>query len=424
MVRNIILALLLSVSSCKAEVEIQARYTKKMPLTIASLGKEQSTTQEMLKTVAQDLTFTGQFEVDLVHVDRLKTKHDVKDFAQKSPLLLIVEDKIGKHGLEWRLYDTRTGSMKVGKRFVKEDVSVSAWGHDLADHINFALTSNQGPFCSLITYCKEDPKKTKTDICIATYNGKNEKVVASLNTFGIAPCFNADTEKPLVLYSEYTAHNIRLMMTDFQGNKSRAANFDGLNMQPAFSQDGSDIVVCLSAAGNAQLYRYESGKGDKKGRYIRLTDNAGSNLSPAIMKNGDIVYCSDFENGNPQIYMMNRNGKNVRKISEGGCCTAPSYSGATQKIAYSKLIDGYSQIMVYDLKKKATVQITTDATHKTESSWSPCGNYLVYSLEDPKTKRLAIHNLLTKERTFITDGSFRYSYPSWSPRYPVLPTLS
>lgn len=424
MVKNIILVLLIGINSCSAAVGIEARHTKKMPFIIASLGKEQTTTQEMLKTLASDLAFTGQFEVSLEHIDHLKTKHDIKNFAQKSPLLLIVEDRIGKHGLEWRLYDTRTGSMKTGKRFVKENVSVTAWGHDLADHINNALTLNQSPFCSLITYCKEDPKKAKTDICVANYNGKNEKTVASLNTFAIAPCFNADTQKPLILYSEYTAHNIRLMMTDLQGNKSPAANFDGLNMQPAFSQDGSDIVVCLSAAGNAQLYRYESGSRDKKGRYVRLTDNDGSNLSPSIMKNGDIAYCSDFENGTPQIYIMNRHGKNVRKISNGGCCTAPCYSAANQKIAYSKLIDGCSQIMVYDIKKNVTTQLTSDAGHKTESSWSPCGNYLVYSLEDSKTKRLAVHNLLTKDRTFITDGSFRYSYPCWSPRYPLLPTLS
>ncbi|MFS8506595.1 MAG: hypothetical protein LVQ75_00445 [Candidatus Babeliales bacterium] len=185
-------------------------------------------------------------------------------------------------------------------------------------------------------------------------------------------------------------------------------------MLPAFSQETDDVVVCLSVEGSSQIYRYRYNAKRKRPEYVRLTFNEGNNLSPCIIKGGDIVFCSDFETNRPQIYRMDKQGKNITCLSQGGSCTCPAYSYAQHKIAYAKLVNGISQIMVHDLKSGSTKQITHDQAHKEEASWSPCGNYLVFSVSDKKTKRLAIESLLTNQRTFITGSEYRYSYPCWS----------
>ena len=403
---------------------VGARSTKRMGITIAGIGDDTNNLRTVCQTVKNDLLFTGQFTPDTIRLQNLTQKQKVTSYKKKGELFLAVWDHPKDNSFEWRLYDTATAKMLVGKRTIKRGKLSRGWGHALSDRVLEALTSNKGSFSSKLVYCKEDPNvKNKTKICVADYDGKHEQTLASLDSLAIAPRWNNSTVAPVVLYSEYTASNMRLMTMDLKGERQIATSFDGLNMLPSFSPDGKEVVVCLSVEGSAQLYRYAQNKRTKRPEYIRLTHNTGSNISPAILKKGDIAFCSDFETGRPHIYIMNKKGKNIQKISDGGSSTSPSYSSARHKIAYSKLVSSVSQIMVYDIKTKETRQVTTDPVHKEEPSWSPCGNYLVFSVNDRKMKRLAVQNLLTKKRSYITDGVHRYSYPSWSPHYGLFPEI-
>ena len=82
------------------------------------------------------------------------------------------------------------------------------------------------------------------------------------------------------------------------------------------------------------------------------------------------------------------------------------------------------QLFLYDTITKKHTQITGDAGNKEEPSWSPCGNYLLFSREKNSKSRLAILNVLTNERRFITPPNQHVSYPAWSGRYERVPHFS
>ncbi len=406
-------------NQCNA-LNIAAHKTRKMGITVAGVGNDTENLRMVCDTISNDLSFPGQFDLKVTRLLKLDDKIGPKTYKQNGPLLLAVTDKASDNALEWRLYNTRSGKTIAAKKMVKKGKSVREWGHALANRVLETLTQRDGFFSSKLVYCKEPVKeKRKTKICVADFDGKNEAVIADLDTLAIAPRWNNNT----ILYSEYTAENMRLMWTDLKGKRHVATSFDGLNMLPSFSEDGKDIVLCLSAEGSSQIYRYHYNKNKKQAEYQRLTENDGNNLSPVILSNGSIAFCSDFETKRPQIYIMDKNGNDIRRISQGGCCTSPSYSPVKNKIAYSKLVEGVSQILVYDIDTEQTKQVTHDRAHKEESSWSPCGNYLVFSVSDIKTKRLAVYNLLTNKRRFITDANYRYSYPCWSGNRLLFPNL-
>jgi TolB protein len=406
-------------------LNVGARKTRKMGITIAAIGNDTKHLRDLCDTIDNDLSFPGQFITNNVRLLKLNSKKEILLHQAKGPLLLTVTDNAKDNCIEWRLYNTRSAKVVAGKKMVKKGKSAYGWGHALADRVLETLTQNEGFFSSKLVYCKEHEKeKNKTQICISDFDGKHEKVIVDPKTLAIAPRWNGNIVSPMVLYSEYTASNMRLMSTDLKGKQQVATSFDGLNMLPAFSDDGKEVILCLSVEGSSQLYRYSYNKRKKRPEYIRLTHNTGSNLSPVVLSNGRIAFCSDFETKRPQIYVMDKKGNNLVRISQDGCCTSPSYSAAKNKIAYSKLIGGVSQILVYDLDTEQTEQVTKDLAHKEESSWSPCGNYLVFSVSDTKTKRLAVHNLLTNKRRFITGSAHRYSYPSWSPCYLLFPATA
>ncbi len=401
---------------------VQARQTHKVGIVVAGIGHDTHDLRELCKTIKTDLLFTGQFEPESIFLHKLPSEQEVLKHQDTQALMLFISD-IPKAGIiEWHLYETKNAKMVAGKKMLKKGSVVRGWGHALSDAVLKEATGCEGSFSTKLVYCKEDPRhKNKTSICISDYDGTHEQVIVKLGSKGLAPRWNNDLIHPLIIYSEYTPYNVRLMVTNLQGKKEIATSFNGLNMSAAFSPDGKDAVVCLSAEGGANIYRCVYNKKRKEQDYIRLTYNEGNNISPTILSNGDIVFCSDFEFGRPQIYKMNRDGKQVRRISADGACTSPSYCAAIDKIAYSKLVDGVSQIIVHDCKTEKTKQITTDSTHKEESSWSPCGRFLTFSVDDTKAKRIAIQNIATGERHYLTKDACRYSYPVWSPRYQHFP---
>lgn len=200
-----------------------------------------------------------------------------------------------------------------------------------------------------------------------------------------------------------------------------ASNFDGVNMVPSFSHDGKKLVYCLSRGdGNCQLYFCE------KGVFKKLTNNTGNNVSPTYADEiNTVFFCSDFQTGSPQLYAYNMTTKELERLTSGGYCASPRYSNASKKIAYGKLVNGVMQLCIYDVVKKTHLQITYDQGNKEEFAWSPCGTRLIYSVEEPgKTSRLAMMNLITNDRQFLTSTTAHCSFPDWSPIYDVYPVLT
>lgn len=397
-------------------VQVDAQVNKKTKLALVAIGQRNASFETICKVIKSDLQFTHQFDVDVFFQVKMLSKKDVVAFNKQGyPIALIVNQKPEEKLFEARVYNTRKSKMIKGYKVPQIGTIQRSWGHALADAVLPVLTGNDGFFSSKIAYYKES--KTKKNICIADFDGKYERSLIEVKSAAVAPCWNKDPINPLILYSEYTPLNVRLMTANMQGKKSVAVNFDGLNMLPAFSEDGQEVVMCLSCDGSSQLYHYGYNKRTKKTGYTRLTHNNGNNISPSLMNNGDVVFCSDYEKGRPHIYHLKRRRGTVTRLSDGGSCFSPSYSLAAHKIAYSQMHKGTAQIIIYDLEKGTEKQLTFDNGHKLECSWSPCGNYLAFSFKEGKTQRIAIQSLLTHKRRFLTSVQNRCSYPSWSINY-------
>jgi Tol biopolymer transport system component len=90
------------------------------------------------------------------------------------------------------------------------------------------------------------------------------------------------------------------------------------------------------------------------------------------------------------------------------------FSEKNNKIAYCKLVGNTMQIFTYDLSTKQHKQVTFNPGNKDECCWSPCGNYVTFSIDNGKSSRIAIFNCITNEQIFLTGENQRCSYPSWS----------
>lgn len=402
-------------------VSVSATKYTTIPLKIIYVG---TCAKAFKETLAKDLSFSGQCTISSDQLDMIPEKSFIEALAQDGYLFVIVIGFADDTMLFWRLYDTRNAKQIAAKKYLKQGTVERVWAHNVADSIWPVLTGKSGCFSSKIAYAKaQHCAHKKADIrmiCMADYDGSHEEILVDTPTVNIAPRWNRDTKKPILLYSEYTDDKIRLVMVDMHKRRKVASNFDGINMLPAFSADGKCAVYCSSRAdGNCHLYRYEQGE------LKRILDNNGNNLTPTLSADGSYMYfCSDYKGNRPHIYRYDFYTKNLTQISAGGGSMGPCYCPQNKKVAYSKIINGVMQIMIYDENTKEHTQITQDAGNKDEVSWSPCGNYLLYSIEKNGKSRVAMLNLATHHQRYITSSQTDCIYPAWSDIYTVFPILS
>lgn len=421
--KSMLLVIMLSCWYAVAEMslDINAAGHEKVRLALASFSAE-AELASVMQTIKKDFEFYGQFSVEILTLQEPLTKKSIAQLYNQGYKLALFLNATQTHEIEWRLYSTHNSHMIKGKKYSKRGSIEREWAHHIADMVLPVLSGKPGSFSTKIAYCKQVPLSNGRHykhIYIADYDGSNEQKLVGKSTINVAPRWNKDLQNPLLFYSECTNSNIRLMATDLHKHHKIVSNFDGLNMLPAFSNDGSKVVYCASRGdGSCHLYYYAHGT------FKRLTRNNGNNISPVFSDNDDMIFfCSDFQTGLPQIYSYHLHNDTLERLTENGYCASPAYCGSNKMLAYTKLVKGVNQLFVYDLAKKEHRQITFDGANKEECSWSNCGNYIICCVAQGASSRIALFDLNTQERRFITSEKDHCSYPAWSPSYHEFPSI-
>ncbi len=408
--------------------EVGALTHAKMPLAIGIVGKNKEL-KKVSQIIKHDLEFTDQFAVSLKKISHVESKDDVTHwYKQGYSLVVFIEGEGDKY--TWRLYDTLDARMIKGKTIYSQDTaSLRQRGHYLADELWPELTGNQGYFSTKIVYGKQVCQRGRN--CkryiyvrdITDSDGLSEEVLVASPTINIVPRWNRDPQHPLVLFSQYRSTNIALVAVDMKGKKKVVSNFDGVNMQVAYSPQGNEVVYCLSRNPNnkfashltSQLYYYCNDSANKE-CLKRLTHNPGNNFAPHWGPDQTLFFASDAtKSGNPNICWMNLKDQTTQWLTENVYATSPNYCPANNKLAYARIVEKRMQLWLYDIASREHKQLTFDPTEKDDCTWSPCGNFLSYSVEINGRSRIAIYNMHTREQKFLTSEDEDCSYPAWSP---------
>jgi len=406
---------------------VRGTQSAQMGIIVSHIGSQDDALVQLVDVIMHDVQASGQFysKKHYFSVTPNKTQDIKQFFAQGYHFVLVVNRSKKKDDLEYRLFDTITGSMvaKASGLYHKRGKSIQGWAHHIAAAVWPVLTGQASMFSSQIAYCKEAVRSNgmlAKYICVADHDGSHEQIVVEVPTVNMAPRWNNDLSNPIILYSEHTNTNVRLVSIDTHKKRRIVSDFEGINMQPEFSYDGTMVVYCASRGdGCCHIYVY------KDGSLAPLIVNEGNNVSPTLADDGHTLYfCSDFQTGSPQIYAFHMDTGKLRRITNGGYCASPSYCQKRKQLVYGKMMGGEMQLFLYDEKTKEHRQLTTSPGNKEECCWSPCGNYIAYAYTKGLQSRIAVFNLITRKERFITAASARCSYPAWSPCYETFPVFA
>lgn len=255
--------------------------------------------------------------------------------------------------------------------------------HTISNHIYKCIIRENSYFNSLITFIDETischtGKKSKR-LCIMDWDGYNPRYLTNGKNLVLTPRFSS--RKLEIAYMSYENEIPGIFLYNLITKENKLlGNFHGMTFAPNFSNDGNSIIMSLEEKGSSSIYKMNINTKKMKS----LTSYGFIDTSPCYSPDdSSIVFSSDrgFDNNKIGLYIMDANGKNLRKISSGdGKYFQPAWSPDGNWIAFTKQCDSVFYIGI--LRPDGSEEKTIISGYLVESPcWSPNGREIMFTME-------------------------------------------
>ena len=288
--------------------------------------------------------------------------------------------------------------------------------HKCADMV-YARLSGESPFFdSRIAYIAETGPKNRRmkRLAIMDSDGANHRFITSGQATALTPRFSPDYKS--ILYLSYLNGNPRIYVYDVERNSQRLiAQSANPTFAPRWSPDGKWILYSMAIGGNTDIYKVSASGG---GTPVKLTDSPGIDIGGSFSPDGSRIVFESDRSGSQQIYVMNVDGTDQRRISFfGGRAATPEWSPRGDQIAFTH-IAGNFRIAVMS-PGGDELRYLTNSWQDEAPTWSPNGRIVQFFRTERNSGKASIWQVdLTgrNERRLPTpvDGSD----PAWGPIRP------
>lgn len=281
------------------------------------------------------------------------------------------------------LYDVKNPVQPqvLGKQYQDAATSdaVRVIAHKFADEIIFRLGGGIPGIAETKIYFVSSRSGHK-EIWAMDYDGANQHQITHSGSISLSPRVSPDGSR--IAYSSLTRSGWEIMMYSLDlGRNVAFPRHSGTNLSPAWSPDGTRLAFSSSRTGDPEIYVVDaSGTGLK-----RLTNFKGPDVSPVWnQKTGAQLAWVSGRTGLPQIFTMDTDGVNVQRMTDQGYAVSPSWSPNGQYLVFSWVrhygpgAPGGADIYMMDVASKQWVQLTHDAGRNDFPWWAPDGRHIVF----------------------------------------------
>ncbi len=327
--------------------------------------------------------------------------------------------------LELYLYHIPLRRKIFQKKYSVSTSQTRKLAHFIGNDILEALTKKRGVFLTKIVAIRKT-KGTKKELFIMDWDGKNKKQISFHNSIVLSPAWSPRGR--FIAYSSFLyqkskqIRNANLVLYDrLQKNRRIISTHTGANLPSDFFPDGKYLIASLFLG---RGYRDIVKMSVANGSIQPLTSgpDGAINVEARINSSGEQIIFSSDRSGSVMIYSMDKNGKNIKRLTyQGSYNSHPDYSPNGKQIVFSGRDSGRFDIFIMNadgsnLKRLTSFQTVSQKWANNQSpSFSPDGRYIVFSSNKSGSYQLYIMNLSGTYLKRITHDAQNYTQPRWSP---------
>jgi len=299
------------------------------------------------------------------------------------------------------------------------EVGPAEWrraAHKCADLVYSRLSGESPFFDSKIAYIAETgPKDHRMKrLAIMDSDGANHRYITTGQALALTPRYSPDYRS--ILYLSYFNGAPRIYVYDLaSGTQRLITQSRNPTFAPRWSPDGKWILYSMAIAGNTDIYRISSSGGATP---QRLTNTPGINVGGSYSPDGSKIVFESDRSGSQQVYVMNADGSDQRRISFfGGRAATPEWSPRGDQIAFTHIVGNF-RIAVMS-PSGSNLRYLTDSWQDEAPTWAPNGRIIQFFRTEKGSGRAGIWQVdLTGRNERKLPTPVDASDPAWGPVQP------
>ncbi len=186
------------------------------------------------------------------------------------------------------------------------------------------------------------------------------------------------------------------------------------DLHPAWSPDGKKIVFDSNRdGGNPEIYIMNADGSNQ----TRLTDNPSVDVMPIWSPDGKKIVFVTNRDGNGEIYIMNADGSNQTRLTDNPRADGnPRWSPDGSKIAFFSARDGNGEIYTMNADGSNQTRLTDNPARDASPSWSPDGSKIIFGRSQGRNQgNIFMMNADGSALKKLTEDADQALFPVWSP---------
>jgi len=319
----------------------------------------------------------------------------------------------GQYNVQFQLLDVYKNGQLLGYRMTSSADDLRRTAHHISDLIFEKLTGKKGVFSGRIAYIttnNQGSKQQSHQLQVADADGFNPQTVASSVEPLMSPSWSPDGKKMAYVSFERKSAAI-YVQTLATGERTRVAEFPGINGAPAWSPDGTKLALTLSKDGSPDIYVLNLSTRSLN----RLTKGFSIDTEPAWSPDGSSIVFTSDRGGSPQLYIVPSKGGQEKRLTFSGDYNARgSFSPDGKSLVMVHGNGNDYRIAVMELANRS-INVLTSGRSDESPSFAPNGTMILYASKKGRTGFLSAVSLDGKMQQKMAFNSGEVREPAWAP---------